>query len=170
MFTPSTCYYGDIAANVCGCFLSIHNVIKKLRTVTWPKSYAHNTAYYKTRNTGTRNDGTRNTRGTMEQRQNNGTPPEHGNAEYPRNDRTTPEQRNTTGTTEHCQNNRNTMKQRSTAMEYWWINGTLKWRQWKNNFYHSCLDIKIQQQYTLEQYYYIALYRQQILTVWLGRE
>ena len=38
------------------------------------------------------------------------------------------------------------------------------------HFYHSCLYLKIQQQFTLEQYYYIALYRQQILTVWLGRE
>ena len=32
------------------------------------------------------------------------------------------------------------------------------------------LYIKIQEQYTLEEYYYIALYRQQIPTVWLGRE
>ena len=38
------------------------------------------------------------------------------------------------------------------------------------NFYHSCLYIKIQEQYTLEQYYYIRLYRQQILAVWLGME
>ena len=30
--------------------------------------------------------------------------------------------------------------------------------------------IKIQKQYTLEQYYYITLYMQQIPTVWLGRE
>ena len=37
-------------------------------------------------------------------------------------------------------------------------------------FYHSYLYIKIQEQYALEQYYYIALYRQQIVTVWLGRE
>ena len=29
------------------------------------------------------------------------------------------------------------------------------------HFYHSCLYIKIKEQYTLEQYYYIALYRQQ---------
>ena len=33
---------------------------------------------------------------------------------------------------------------------------------------HACLEI--QEQYTLEQYYYIPLYRQQILTVWFGRE
>ena len=38
------------------------------------------------------------------------------------------------------------------------------------HFYHSCLYIKIQKQYTLEQYYYTALYRQQIPTVWFGRE
>ena len=37
-------------------------------------------------------------------------------------------------------------------------------------FYHSFPYIKIQEQYKLEQYCYIALYRQQILTVWLGRE
>ena len=37
-------------------------------------------------------------------------------------------------------------------------------------FYHSCLYIKIQEQHTLEKYYYIALYRQKIVTVWLGRE
>ena len=38
------------------------------------------------------------------------------------------------------------------------------------HFYHSCLYIKIQEQYTLEQYYYIALYKQQIPTVWLRKE
>ena len=32
------------------------------------------------------------------------------------------------------------------------------------HFYHSCLHIRIQEQYTLEHYYYIALYRQQIPT------
>ena len=37
-------------------------------------------------------------------------------------------------------------------------------------FYHSCQYMKIQEQYTLEQYYHIALYRQQILTVWLGSQ
>ena len=34
------------------------------------------------------------------------------------------------------------------------------------HFYHSWLYIKSQEQYTLEQYYYIALYRQQIPAVW----
>ena len=38
------------------------------------------------------------------------------------------------------------------------------------HFYHSYLSIKIQEQYTLEQYYYIALYRQKIPTAWLERE
>ena len=37
-------------------------------------------------------------------------------------------------------------------------------RDW--HFYHSWLYIKSQEQYTLEQYYYIALYRQQIPAVW----
>ena len=36
--------------------------------------------------------------------------------------------------------------------------------------YLSFMYIKIQEQYVLEQYFYIALYRQQILTVWFGRE
>ena len=38
------------------------------------------------------------------------------------------------------------------------------------HFYLSFMYIKIQEQYILEQYFYIALYRQQIPTVWLGRE
>ena len=35
---------------------------------------------------------------------------------------------------------------------------------------HVCILKFISNIITLEQYYYIALYRQQIATVWLGRE
>ena len=38
------------------------------------------------------------------------------------------------------------------------------------HFYLSLMYIKIQEQNILGQYFYIALYRQQIPTVWLGRE
>ena len=38
------------------------------------------------------------------------------------------------------------------------------------HFYLSFIYIKIQEQYILEKYFYIPLYRQQIPTIWLGRE
>ena len=38
------------------------------------------------------------------------------------------------------------------------------------HFYLSFMYIKIQEQYILERYFYIALYRQQIPTVWFARE
>ena len=62
----------------------------------------------------------RNTTGTTE----HGTPAERRNTAG-----TPPEQRNSTGTMEHRRNNRNTAEQRSTMIEHWRNNETLKQRQ-----------------------------------------
>ena len=96
-----------------------------VRTVTWLSCWSGLLRHVLKGHTikpGTPQNGTWNTRGTSEQRNTTGTP-EHG---------TPTGRRNNAGITEIHRNNGNTAEQRSTTIEHWRNNGTLKQRQWKN--------------------------------------